>query len=293
MHLSERVKDAVVRKARRSSLFFRLIVLIVLGISLITSTVAWVSMNFNTDSKNMNVAVDYDRFFVESCYYKYNVNDSKVDYTENMTGITFNQYDLVFRSRNRYTPIIAAIKMHGEDIDPSGTITVEIMRDESIDPTYLDDQNKEHLSVYFTSIMRVTAMVGASYYSSDPDTLFNNIDTNTVYNTTRARTGDTALSKVFTTATENDGVLSNVSKHNIVFEVDYTSSDFVTIDGRSTLIIYLYITYDEGYTGTDYNGLLGIYQKTTEALSISSTGDITDTSVQFENDLSGIKVSHS
>lgn len=293
MRLAEKKKIRAAGKLQRSSFFIRGFTLLILSVLLVEASLAWLSINDRAQGNNMGVSVDYDRFYVEQGYYKYNINDSGVDFFSSLTNINFNQYDLVFRSRNRYTPIVAAIKMTGEDLASSGTITIQIRRDANVPATYVDDEDEEHLSHIFSNIMRVTAFVGASYYSSNNETLFNNIDTTSNYEAARAQTGNTSNSKVFTTATINNDQLDTVSKNDISISVSYDSSDFVTINDISTLIVYLYITYDEGYDGSDYNGLIGTYIKTSESMSISSAGDISDTSVKFENDLVSIKVNHS
>lgn len=293
MRLAEKKKIRAAGKLQRSSFFIRGFTLLILSVLLVEASLAWLSINDRAQGNNMGVSVDYDRFYVEQGYYKYNINESGVDFFSSLTNINFNQYDLVFRSRNRYTPIVAALKMTGEDLASSGTITIQIRRDANVPATYVDDEDEEHLSHIFSNIMRVTAFVGASYYSSNNETLFNNIDTTSNYEAARAQTGNTSNSKVFTTATINNDQLDTVSKNDISISVSYDSSDFVTINDISTLIVYLYITYDEGYDGSDYNGLIGTYIQTSESMSISSAGDISDTSVKFENDLVSIKVNHS
>ena len=306
MRLADKTKTDAAGKTRQSSFVIRLISFVLLTLSLTTSTLAWIGLNADDQSNRMNMNVDYDRFYVEASYYKYNPKEQVVESSASLIDIDFNQYDLVFRGRNRYTPIIAAIKITGEDLPKdSGTITIQINRDSSISGSYVGSDGVLRMAEKFSTIMRVTAMVGAGYYSSNSTTLFNNIDTNTNYNDIRALTGDHQLSKVFTTVTTSSATpssstieLTSVTSHDISIDIDYTSSDFVDVDGdseRESLFVYLYITYDEGYNGSSrtYNGLLGIYQRTSDTMGISAGGDIKDTSVLFENDLISIKVSHS
>ena len=204
----------------------------------------------------------------------------------------FNQYDLVFRSRNRYTPIIATLLLTGEDLDKDGgMITIQIERDSTI-PSFVTENESKRLSQYFSSIMRVTAMINREYYSTSADTLFNNVDSSN-YTTIRAYTGNNTNSKVFTNATVNGNTLTAVVKTDISISITYGSEDFNTIDGEETLIVYLYITYDEGFNGSNYLGLVGTYQATSESLSIGASGSLDDNSITFSNDLVAIKVSHS
>ncbi|MBO6020288.1 MAG: hypothetical protein J6P88_03790 [Clostridia bacterium] len=149
--------------------------------------------------------------------------------------------------------------------------------------------------------MRVTPYVGAAYYSSTAETLYANVDSAVNYEYARSLSGNVDAengqpqSLVFTDVTMNGDLINTVEKEDYIdIEISYEISDFVWDNGVLTLIVYLYITYDEGYhvtgSGTEYNGLLGIYQKTTETGSISAGGDITDQSIRFQNDLFYIKV---
>ena len=96
-------------------------------------------------------------------------------------------------------------------------------------------------------------------------------------------------------------LISQVNKEDYIeLSVSYESTDFNTFeDETSALIVYLYFTYDEGVstetvnnqTVTHYNGLVGIYQSTSESGTVGG-GDINEMSVKFVNDLLTISVSH-
>ena len=280
------------KKIWQSPFFKRLLILILIVISLGTATFAWVSMNTDNKGGNLKLSVDYDRFYVDHAYYKYNPKEEDVEVYDNLTDVEFNQYDLVFRSRNKYTPIVATLMLTGEDLDKeSGTITIQIKRDNSA--AYTTSGNTMALAQKFTSIMRVSAYVGKDYYNADEYELYKNVD-RANYETVRAYTGNVGTtSKVFTTATTSGNTLTNVTKQDVEISIDYNNTNFNIIDGKETLIVYLYITYDEGFDGTDYNGLIGIYQRTSDSMGISAAGELSDTSVHFENDLVSVKVSHS
>ena len=302
MRLAEKKWIRAAGKLQRSSFLLRGLTLLVLSVLLVSASFAWIAMNSDTNSSNMGMNVDYDKFYVEANYYKYNPKEQIVESSADLTDVHFNQYDLVFRSRNRYTPIVAAIKMTGEDLQSSGIITITINRDSNVSGSYLDSSGVLRMSETFSTIMRFTAMVGTGYYSSDSGTLFNRVDSDTNYKNARAQTGNTDLSKVLTRADIIDSngqlILTGVESGNVAIDVEYTSDDFIDVDGdgvKESLFVYLYITYDEGYISSsgNYNGLLGIYQKTSDTMGISAAGDISDTSVMFENDLISIRVSHS
>ena len=280
--------------------FFVLLVLLMF----FNTSFGWFVNNKNVSASGAEVEVEYDDFHVAATYYYFNPRSNAVESSSDLTNINFNPYDLVFRTRNRYTPVVAAIKMTGNDLSENGTVSIRLSRDTDKVVFTTDQNDLKHMPTYFTSIMRVTPFVGASYYSATDTTLYNNIDTISNYTAVSALTGDqpSTQSQVFTTVTMNGDYIDTVTKDDYLdFVIDYTSSDFVTIDGTRTLIVYLYITYDEGYlrtvengvTTTEYNGLVGTYQKTSEAQSISAGTDITETSVKFENDLTMILAAHS
>lgn len=273
-------------------------------------SLGWFSSNQVVNGSGMSIRVEYDDFYVEATYYRYDPKESVVKSSTDLSDIDLNPYDLVFQARNRYTPIVAALKITGNDVSSSGTLTVRINRNLSADPNgyYVDGSGNTHISEYFTSIMRVTPFVGASYYSTTAETLYRNIDTTENYEYVRSLIGNANAtnahpqSLVFTDVTMNGVLIDTVEKADYIdIEVDYSEDDFIMDDDVSTLIVYLYITYDEGYYTTvqndvivsHYDGLLGIYQSTSShGGGIGTGGDIMAQAIHFDNDLSNIIVSH-
>ena len=259
------------------------------------SSFGWFSNNIKTTTTGMGVSTHTEDFNVKYTYFKYDIRESEVVTSASLEEIEFNQYDLVFRSRNRYTPIVVRIEMTGSSLPSAGTITAKINRDTS-KAVSVDDHGTMKMSNFFTSIMRVTPYVGSALYNSNKDTQFNNIDSTTNFNAVRALKGNDATtgSKVFTTVTIPDDTITNITKVNYLeIPIVYTSADFVTIDAVSTLVVYLYITYDEGYTEVNhtvsYDGLVGIYNRTS-----AGTFTLGETStISFADDLLGIEVNHS
>lgn len=279
-------------------------VVVIVVVLYLNPSLGWFSSNRSVSGNGAGAEVEYDDFYVNAVYYLYDPKESAVVSSSDLSDIHFNPYDLVFRSRNRYTPVVAALKMTGDDLPSSGRLTIRINRNTTADADgYVVDENtgRTHLTEYFTSIMRVTPYVSAAYYSSVAATLYANVDSTVNYEYVRSLTGNVDAengqpqSLVFTDVTMNGNLIASVEKEDYIdIAISYSSGDFVIDNGVSTLIVYLYITYDEGYrttlSGTEYNGLLGIYQKTTETGGISAGGDITDQSIQFQNDLLYIKV---
>ena len=286
------------------------IVIVIAFVLLLNPSLAWFSSNKQVTGTGTGVRVGYDDFHVSATCYQYDPKESVVKTFSDLSEIDFNPYDLVFWARNRYTPVVVALKMTGSSLPSEGTVNVRITRDLLADPDgYSTDQETGHIQLTecFSSIMRVTAYLGNSSYSESAETLYSRVDSAAHYDYVRSRTGNVneyatnaqPQSVVFTDVTMNGNLIDSVDKEDYVdLSVRYTSGDFVIEDGVSTLIVYLYVTYDEGYTVqtqqgatvTSNNGLLGIYQKTTETGSIAAGGDITGQSIQFENDLTQIRV---
>ena len=253
---------------------------IVIG-SFATSSYGWHASNNKTDSVGMNVGVNENSFNANFEYLQYDVKQESYLISSDLSNIDFNPYDLVFRSRNRYTPVVIRIGISGSELQSSGQVTVTIRRDTTKPATEIIN-NKIYMSRFCTSVMRFTPYIG-DYYSSTTSTQYTNIDTDSHFNACRALVGDDASgSQVFTTVNRTGNAIDSIVKDNsISFSFAYTSSNIV----NDTLYVFIYITYDEGYNGSAYNGLTGVYQSTSGLTTIG------DTSVEFVNDLSSIKVS--
>ena len=294
-----------------STAFLGFMIVIALVI-LLNPSLGWFSTNKQVSEAGMGVRVGYDDFHVSATCYQYDPKAEEVRSFSDLSEIDFNPYDLVFWSRNRYTPVVVALKVTGNSLPESGELRVRITRDLSADPEGFstDQGGHKHLIEVFSSVMRVTAYVGKSYYSDSAETLYSRVDSTAHYDYVRSQTGNVneyasnaqPQSVVFTAVEmiQDSNLIRSVTKAGYVdISVRYNNEDdFVTEDGVSTLIVYLYVTYDEGYTVqtqqgatvTSNKGLLGIYQKTTETGSIAAGGDITGQSIQFENDLTQIRV---
>ena len=157
-------------------------------------------------------------------------------------------FDMIFRSRNRFTP--ALVKIHLSNINPtylpSGTISITIDRGVS----GLESSSK--LDTYVSSIMRFS-LVTKSYHentvlsgvtnknlvqpssNSELPDIFND-----VYNYT---VGSPSPSAVFTTSS-GSGPYTYTETDSITLSVSYTSADLV----NNELDLYLYVSYDETLT---------------------------------------------
>lgn len=241
------------------------------------SSFGWFSRNNDVRGSDMGVNVQKGALDVEFTYFKYDVNDETYTLENNLSTINFNQYDLVFRSRNQYTPVVVRLELKKSELSESGgTLTAKIYRD----TTKIVSNNK--IDEFSSSVMRFTPFIGSTYYSADTETQFKNVH-NAHFTTTRALTGDDVPSgsQVFTDVDYTGSTVNSVTKDDYVsLTFTYSSEDF----NGDKLYAYIYITYDEGYNAGSYNGLTGIYTKTAGITTIG------DEHVTFANDFVSIKV---
>ena len=164
------------------------------------------------------------------------VDDEEVELT--VKDIEFQQYDVTFRSRNRYTPIIIRIKLSGDNllVEPgeTGSIFITIRRQGE------SDLSTDTLPLTSSSVMRFTGITNGSVDTSTAETLYGDVDA-LLYDSTRATITNTTNSKTFATIEEvNSEEIFNIES-DITLTVSYDNSSFV----NGKLDVFLYVTYDE------------------------------------------------
>ncbi|MBP5466373.1 MAG: hypothetical protein J6Y43_02275 [Clostridia bacterium] len=266
---------------RAASALFLSVLLIFAVITYFNSSFGWFSRNKDVKGSGMGVNITQNNLDVEFEYLMYNVRSETYMSVNNLSDMEFNQYDLVFRSRNHLTPVVVRLAVNNGNLSAIGTLIVSIYRD-TTKPTTETVGNKTQMSAFSSSVMRFTPFIGPTYYNADAETQFKNIHTDN-FTATNALTGDdeTSGSQVFTHVDYTGSTVNSVRKDDsLSFTFDYTQNDFV----NGKLYVYVYITYDEGYNSGDYNGLTGIYSSTAGLTAIGAE------SVTFINDLVSIKV---
>ncbi len=261
----------------------RISVMLISGVLLIFFSgysFGWFSSNKSVSGAGMGVGVRRESIDVEFEYFRYDMNGQRYVSANDLSAIEFNQYDLVFRSRNEYTPVVIRLAIKKIELPESGTLIASIYRDEDVPETTTSSAGKQ-MSAYSSSVMRFTPFINSSYYGATAATQFTNVhDPN--FATVRGYTGDTQNgSQVFTTVDYTGSTVNDVTKKSVIsLEFPYEQEDF---DGDK-VYAYVYVTYDEGVSGSNYNGLVGIYLKTAGFTSINSD------SIQFVNDFVSIGV---
>lgn len=220
----------------------------------------WFSQNKAVDADGIEMNLAYEDIQVEYSVYMWNIdaqagsNLDKYGNIINISDITMHTHDLIFKARNKYTPVVIRIAITGSDMPVFGNAVVTIDRDTSIDVYSTQEGHTTELSEYSSSIVRVTAAKGAGYYATTSGVA----DINTIYN--RVVNGDSANgitaikgnettfdTKTFTTVTENAGSYTYTKLDTLTFTIAYTQDDWNDTDGDSipdTLNIYLLMDYD-------------------------------------------------
>ena len=261
--------------------FVRCVALLLMFASLLTSaSVAWIVFNKQADSEGMDMSLVVDDTTASYLVYMYDtklekgvteINGVPID----ITSIDFNQYDTIFKSRNKYTPVFAKIEIVRVNSMPrSGTVTATVKRSNISSST----EFSEHAS----SVMRFTGLI-STLNDSDPAKLYTNIEA-LLYNEVAAYGLNYSApdSKTFTTATlGQNGEYTYSKEEEITLTLTYKESDWlINGDGNEFLNFYLYMTYD--------GGLVNRYQTDNNMTSIV----LEESVVEFANDFSEISVSY-
>ena len=259
------------------------------GCAFVAVTFAWFYSNQNVDSDNNNMSLYFDDTTASYQVYRYDTkllqgttNDADGNPLD-ITDIDLNQYDLVFKARNRYTPIFARVEVvRLESMPENGTIYLTITRNSNGDD---ETHSGEELvmGAFASSVMRFTGWVSSSF-DENPDTLYQTID-NELYTTVVINKDYTSNSKldsdVFTTASGTTGAMTYTKVNTITLEMTYSSADWTLNDeGKQVLNTYLYISYDVD--------LISSYARENDM----STLQIGEETVSFENDINLLRVSY-
>ncbi len=269
------------------------VLLLTLVVMLPVSVFAWMATNRSLDGDGMDMSMEYDDAVALFDVYKYNVKTSQGTTVENsvplsLSNVDFNQYDMIFEVRNRYTPIFARMQIFKINKMPeAGTLTLTLTRD-----TSNGDATATSLNSYTSSIIRFTAKVDHTYdeqHDSDtPATFYNYVD-NQLYEVTLGYAGNEAhdeggsytnASRCFTTFVTSGDTTTYTKAKTITLSMTYTAGDWDTNDdGYQVLNVYLYMTYD--------TGLIEKYIADNDMSTMSIGADIVD----FTNDFVSVKIS--
>lgn len=204
-------------------------------VALFVGSYAWFLSVRQVTNTNDNFIVSSDDTEATYTIYKYDTtSDSPVHLTGNaIEDFALNQYDVVFKERNKYDPLYVAIEIKGSNLGSSGRFILHLSRDTQY--SAMDQDN--HLNNYFTSVTKYALCTNSSlqngiYDSSSVSNTWDNLDT-VFY---QKDIVNQLTSQMFTSGTSG-----NYSKQDYLeFTFTYNSNDFV----GNSLFVFLYINYD-------------------------------------------------
>lgn len=252
----------------------------------IVASVAWFTLNRKTNAEEMGMGLSIDDTTAVYKAYMFDLETMEgtnlhPDGTElNVTNIDLNQYDTIFRTQNKYTPVVVQIQIvRNTSMSESGTVFITIEREST------EALATGGLDMFSSSVVRFTALIDSDEDCigiTDPDTLYRHINTEERFDTVESYVGnDMANSKTFVTV-EGEGADHTHGKVNsITVSASYTANDwFENEEHNMTMNVYLYLTYDV---------------QLIECFMAEQTGggiSLDDNVYFFENDLKRISVSH-
>lgn len=261
----------------------------------------WFSQNRIVSADGIEIKLAYEDIQVEYSVYMWNVDaqmGSNLDKDGNVisvTDINMHTHELIFKARNKYTPVVVRVAIKGSDMPAEGSAVFTIDRDSSIGVYSTREGHTDELSEYSSSIIRITAAKGTGYYATDTH---GGTDIPTIYDrVVNGAKGITAIkgnetsfdTKTFTTATASAGSFTYTKLDELTFTVPYTQEDWNDTDGdgiADTLNIYLLMDYDTIDASETVPNLTDIYCLGHDI----NSGEISfDNKVSLENDLVKIR----
>ena len=268
---------------RKGKFTYTVLSLFIISCLLITSSFAWLARNRTLNSSDMNMSLAVDDTSALYRAYMYDMEkecgtDEDANGNElTVTNLDLNQYDTLFRAKNKYTPAFAKITIIGNESMPKdGTVHLTIER--TADELLEGDINR-----YTSRIARFTAFIIPSKEDleiSDPNLLYNYIN-DPRYNLISGYTTDQKDSKTFVKIIGDGEVHEHERATSITISVDYESTYWYTNEnGDDALNIYLYISYDVR--------LIDCYMKE----ELNNEISFMDAGIAFYNDFKKISISY-
>ena len=201
----------------------------------VAGTYSWFTSKTQEALSSTNFSIYADDLGIEHSIYKYDTTSDSPARLINSDANNFklNQYDVVFKERNKYNALYVELFITGSNLADSGTITLKLERDTS---KPVMDEN-DYLSNCFTSVTKFAVggnglIQNGIYDPASVDNTWDNL--NTVFL-------DEDLDGHLTTQSFTSGTTGSYVKQDYLeFTLNYTSNDY--LNGR--LVIYLYINYN-------------------------------------------------
>lgn len=280
--LCEQIKK-IASNLKNNQWLYPLVALMLSFCLVITSSVAWFTLNRKTDATDMEMGLAVDDTSAIYQAYMYDLEtelgtDQASDGSDlNIANLTLNPYDTIFRAKNKYTPAFAKITIkRNQSMPDTGTVHVSVFR---MDDSELSGESE----AYTSNIIRFTAFVLSDDTDiTDANALYEHVSTDTRFKTVEDYEGNgRADSKTFVTASGEGADHVHEIADFVTVSVHYSDSDwYIADDGSRALNVYLYITYDVS--------LINCYKNTHSDNGIS----LNDTGIEFQNDFKKIRISY-
>ena len=193
-----------------------------------------------------------------------------------ISNLDFNQYDTIFKSYNKYTPMIIKIDVVRLSVMPtSGRLTLTVSK--KTDGEYTDPD------CVSSKVMRFALTVPDVGTTTDPGELYSLFEEELYEPLSNADFNyEEDYTKTLATATvDGNGEYVVTSADSIVLYADYDEADWQTDSyGNQTLTAYLYVMYDAA--------LVSIFQSDIEI----GDGSLSANVISVENDLKKIAVGY-
>lgn len=281
----------------KNSVLNSFLVMLVSFSLLITSSVAWFVSNKKTASGDLGLGLEKDDTTATYVAYMYDLDaEAGTDKTSknedlSISNLVLNRYDNIFKTKNKYTPAFAQIRIKGsESMLEQGTVHITIYRDTEVDIS--DNDTITSNIVRFSAFLDQSALSNPDKLEDsekpgsgidDPVKLYDYINSEERFAAIEEYKENSSWSKSFVTIVDNaNGTHTHSVADSITISVDYTRDNWVFHDdGSRTLVVYLYITYDAE--------LIKCYKDNHADSDLS----LNDPGVEFVNDFELIKISYS
>ena len=235
-----------------------------------TGVFAWFTSKLTAVNRGTDFSVYTDDISLNYSIYRYDINIDRPVKIDGRTsnGFVLNQYDMVFKERNKYNPVYIEIEISSSHLADSGSLIFCL--DRNTDVPAMDSNH--NLSAFISSVTKYAVSANGVIQNCiyDPQSVENTWDNlNSIF-----YDADTA-GQLTTQNFISGSAGAYVKSSGLEFNVTYSSSDFI----NDSLYIYLYANYDEVFTET-YSHEHGFNEQ-----SIGSSSFYT-----LSNDLSRIRI---
>ena len=286
------------RFMRESHALHTLVAIVLILNMLVAASVAWFTLNRQTDVDEMGMALAVDD--TEAVYraYMFNINTGKgtaLDEDNNpldVTNLDLNQYDTIFRAQNRFTPALAKITLtRNKSMPESGTVIITINREEIA----AQAGEGESLTAFSSSTVRFTGFTVPDHSDltilnsemddeAKADALYTHLCTQERFDEIEGYKGNNyENSQTFVTVVGEGEGHTHHKYTSIQVYVEYDADDWYVDENDNKAVklnVYLYISYDvqliECYIDEHKGGNISLNQN----------------SFFFENDMTEIKISY-